>query len=160
MLDATAEMARGSLEVAENDASSALQHLRRAWTIWQELELPYEAARTRILIGIAAQHLGDHELAQLEFEAAQATFERLGAAADARRAMELLGRPHHAPGGLTEREVEVLRLVAAGKANRDIAHDLHISERTVARHLQNIFVKLGLSSRAAATAFAFKHDLV
>src|SRR5439155_120487 len=61
---------------------------------------------------------------------------------------------------LSSRELEVLRLVASGKSNREIASTLVISEHTVARHVQNIFAKLGLSSRAAATAFAFEHDLV
>jgi DNA-binding NarL/FixJ family response regulator len=68
--------------------------------------------------------------------------------------------PARATGGLTAREVEVLRLVAAGKTNRTIAADLVLSEKTVARHLSNIFTKLGLSTRAAATAYAYEHDLV
>jgi DNA-binding CsgD family transcriptional regulator len=147
MLDATAAMARGAVRLAEGDATGALQDLRSAGTIWQELELPYEDARTRILVGLAARHRGDHERAQLELEAAHASFERLGAAEDLRKAAELLGRRGRVAGGLTGREVEVLRLVASGKTNRDIARDLYISERTVARHLQNIFTKLGLSSR-------------
>ena len=95
----------------------------------------------------------------LELRAALGAFERLGAAADAARASDLLGGPKALPRGLTAREAEVLRLVASGKTNRDIAVELVISEHTVARHLQNMFVKLGVTSRSAATAFAFEHDL-
>lgn len=159
-LRATAAMARGSLELAENDVAGALGNFRRAWTTWKELELPYEAARARVLIGVAAGEAGDHERAQLELRAARKAFERLGAAADARWAAELLGEGSGLPGGITEREAQVLRLVAAGKTNREIATELFISERTVARHLSNIFTKLGLRSRSAATAYAFEHDLV
>ena len=93
-----------------------------------------------------------------EIEAASHAFAMLGARADLHRAATLLGslRP---PAGLTARELDVLRLVAAGKTNRDIAAELVISEHTVSRHLQNIFTKLGVSSRAAATAFAVEHQL-
>jgi DNA-binding NarL/FixJ family response regulator len=62
--------------------------------------------------------------------------------------------------GLTAREVQVLRLIAGGHSNREIADALFISEHTVARHVQNIFAKLSVSSRAAATAFAYSHQLV
>ncbi len=158
LLDATAAMARGVVGLADDDAG-ALRDLHKASTIWHELELPYEAARTRVLVGRAARQHGDHELAELELEAARAAFERLGAVDDVRIVKKLLDRDR-LPGGLTEREIEVLRLVASGKSNRDIARDLVISERTVARHLQNIYAKLDISSRAAATAFAFEHELI
>jgi DNA-binding NarL/FixJ family response regulator len=134
--------------------------LRQAWQVWQELDAPYEIARTRVLMGQACRVLGDEEAATLELDAARAIFDELGAAPDLAR-LEVLapadsGKPH----GLSPRELEVLRLVATGMSNREIASALVISEHTVARHVQNIFAKLGLSSRAAATAFAFEHDIV
>ena len=101
--------------------------------------------------------LGDEEAADLEHEAARSIFERLGAKPDLAR---FDARGDGGAHGLSRRELEVLRLVASGKSNREIAAALVISEHTVARHVQNIFAKLGLSSRAAATAFAFEHDLV
>ena len=159
VLDAAAATARGAVRLAEDDVSGALDSLRRACGVWQELRLPYEAARTRMLYGLALREAGDREDAVLELRAALAAFERLGAAADAERAAELLAEQPQLPRGLTGREVEVLRLVAAGKSNRDIAAELVISEHTVARHLQNIFAKLDVSSRSAATAFAFEHRL-
>ncbi len=113
-----------------------------------------------MLCGIAARRAGDEETARLELEAARATFDRLGATPDAERASALLaGGAPPAPRGLTTREVEVLRFVARGRSNRDIAVALSISEHTVARHLSNIFRKLDVSSRSAATAFAFQHNL-
>jgi ATP/maltotriose-dependent transcriptional regulator MalT len=155
MLAAIVDQTRGAVELAGGDTQAALVALRRAWQAWQELEAPYEAARTRVLIGQARRTLGDEEAAALELAAAENIFEQLGAAPDLAR---LASAP--AAHGLSPRELEVLRLVAAGKSNREIASALVISEHTVARHLQNIFAKLGLSSRTAATAFAFEHDLV
>ncbi len=160
LLHATAAMACGALELARQDGTAARPHLRRAHAMWLELSLPYEAARTRMLVAVASRDAGDHESARLELQAAQAVFERLGADTDARKAADLLGEGLSLPRGLTEREAEVLRLVAAGKTNRDIAVELVISQHTVARHLNNIFAKLGVSSRAAATAFAFTNELV
>ncbi len=158
-LAAAAAMATGGLELAEGEPSSALDHLRRAGAAWQTLKLPYEAARARVLCARAMRAAGDEEGARLELQAAAAAFERLGAVPDVEATARLLGDPEKLPGGLTAREVEVLRLVAAGKTNRDIAVELVISEHTVARHLQNMFAKLGVSSRSAATAYAFEHDL-
>jgi DNA-binding NarL/FixJ family response regulator len=135
--------------------------LRRAWTAWQELQAPYEAARTRVLIGRAYLALGDADTAELELDAACRVFQQMGAAPEL-AGVEMLA-PMTAPraaGGLTAREAQVLRLVAAGSSNRAIAADLVISEHTVARHLQNIFAKLDVSSRSAATAFAYEHGLV
>jgi DNA-binding NarL/FixJ family response regulator len=135
--------------------------LRHAWNVWQELEAPYQAARTRVLIGSACRALGDADSAVLELEAARAAFERLGASPDLTRVDSLTGRAAPADThGLSPRELEVLRLVAAGKPNREIASLLVVSEHTVARHVQNIFTKLGVSSRTAATAFAFEQKLV
>jgi DNA-binding CsgD family transcriptional regulator len=156
MLDAIVAQAQGAVALAEGDARSALARLRRAQRIWLELDAPYEVARTRELIAQACCALGDDEAGQLELDAARDVFERLGAAPDLARVFSRADPTH----GLSAREVEVLRLVASGKSNREIAATLIISEHTVARHVQNIYAKLGLSSRAAATAFAFEHQLV
>jgi DNA-binding CsgD family transcriptional regulator len=161
MLEAIAAHVQGSVELAAGDTRAALPSLRRAWQTWQELKAPYEAARTRVLLGLACRELGDEDTAALELEAAHAVFEELGAKPELDRVAALTrnaasGDTH----GLTERELEVLRLVAAGKTNRDIASMLVVSEHTVARHVQNIFAKLRVSSRTAATAFAYEHDLV
>ena len=161
ILGAMAAHARGAVELAGGDARAALVALRRALQVWQELEAPYEAARVRVLLGLACRSLGDGDGAGLELEAARSAFEQLGAAPDLAY-IDSLAPPTAATAshGLTGRELEVLRLVAAGKSNREIATALVISEHTVARHLQNIFAKLGVSSRTAATAFAFERDLV
>ena len=156
MLDAIVAHAVGAVALADGDAQAALASLRQAQRIWLELDVPYEIARTRELIGKACSALGDEEAGTLELEAARDLFQELGAAPDLARASVREGSRY----GLSLRELEVLRLVAAGKSNRDIASTLVISEHTVARHLQNIYAKLGLSSRAAATAFAFEHELV
>jgi ATP/maltotriose-dependent transcriptional regulator MalT len=160
-LRAIAAFAAGSLLLASDDASGALTMLRRASAEWLGQEAPYEAARTRVLIALACRALGDNDTADLELEAAQAVFERLGAKPDLARVQQLAGSPPaHQPAGLTNRECEVLRVVATGVTNREVAVALSISEHTVARHMQNIFTKLGLSSRAAATAYAYDHGLI
>jgi DNA-binding NarL/FixJ family response regulator len=128
--------------------------------VWQELEAPYESARVRVLIGMASRDLGDDDAADIELEAARAIFQELGAVPDLVRLDGLSRKRDGAPDGLTRRELQVLRLVAEGKTNRAVAGELSISEKTVARHVSNIFVKLGLSTRAAATAYAYRHDLV
>jgi ATP/maltotriose-dependent transcriptional regulator MalT len=156
MLDAIVAHAEGAVALAGGDAPLALANLRSAQRIWLELDAPYEVGRTRELISQACCELGDDEAGTLELDAARDLFERLGAAPDLAR-VTMRGGPRH---GLSDRELEVLRLVASGKSNREIAAALVISEHTVARHLQNIYAKLGLSSRAAATAFAFEHALV
>jgi ATP/maltotriose-dependent transcriptional regulator MalT len=156
MLDAMVAHAEGAVALADGDASAALARLRHAQRIWLELDAPYEVARTRELIGQACSALGDDEAGVVELDSARELFERLGAAPDLARVSTRAGAGH----GLSARELEVLRLVAAGKSNREIAATLVISEHTVARHLQNIYAKLHLSSRAAATAFAFEHELV
>jgi len=161
MLAALASHVRGAVELEAGDPQAALGALRQAWQAWQELDAPYEVARVRVLVGLACRALGDDDTAAFELEAARAAFDQLGAAPDSALVDSLTretvaGDTH----GLSARELEVLRLVAAGKTNRDIAATLVVSEHTVARHVQNIFGKLGVSSRTAATAFAFEHELV
>jgi ATP/maltotriose-dependent transcriptional regulator MalT len=170
MLAAAAAHVTGAVALAEGDTRSALPTLRRAAAGWRDLDVPYEAARVRVRIGLACRALGDEEGAALEFDAASATFRSLGARPELDRLARLhpperiapaparSSRPDR-PGGLTEREVEVLRLVASGRSNRAVAEELGISEHTVARHVQNIFAKLGVGSRTAAAAFAYQHDL-
>jgi ATP/maltotriose-dependent transcriptional regulator MalT len=158
---ATAFYATGSVVLAAGDPAAALVDLRRCHVAWRELDVPYEAARARVQIGLACRELGDEDTAELELRAARATFERLSATPDLARVGKLLeaaGRRH--PSELTDRECEVLRLVASGMTNREVASALVISQHTVGRHLQNIFAKLGVSSRAAATAFAYEHHIV
>ena len=159
LLDATAQRADGAVLLAEGDPRRALAALRASWTAWQELDAPYEAARTRVLIGLACRELGDDDAAGMELDAAREVFATLGAIPDLERVDALRPRAAPAAGGLTPRELDVLRLVAAGKTNRAVAADLVISEKTVARHLSNIYDKLGVSSRSAATAFAYEHRL-
>jgi DNA-binding CsgD family transcriptional regulator len=159
VIEATAASSRGAVRLGEGDIPGALEALRRACSVWQELRLPYETARARMAYGLALRAAGDGENARLELRAARSAFERLGAVPDADAVDGLLAEPGDLPRGLTAREVAVLRLVAQGKTNREVAHQLVISEHTVARHLQNIFAKLDVSSRSAATAFAFEHDL-
>ena len=160
VLGTQAAHVRGAVTLAEGHPSAALPLLRRAYAEWQALEAPYEAARVRVLLGLACRALGDDEGARLELDAAAAAFTELGAAPDALRAEALVrGRPRRAPHGLTPRELEVLELVATGRTNQAIGEVLFISEKTVARHVSNIFMKIGVSSRAAATAFAYQHGL-
>lgn len=161
MLRAIVEHVRGAVELAEGDPRAALVSLRRAWQAWQELGAPYESARTRVLLAQACRAVGDDDTAALELEAAGAVFARLGAVPDVAVVTSLTrGGVSLDTHGLTQRELEVLRLVAAGKSNREIASALVVSEHTVARHVQNILGKLRVSSRTAATAFAFEHELL
>jgi DNA-binding CsgD family transcriptional regulator len=160
MLAAIAAHARGAVELAEGNAGAALVALRQASQAWHELEAPYEAARASVLIGLACRARGDHDTAELEFGSARQTFEALGAAPDLARLDSFARRRVSDASGLTARELEVLRRVAAGETNKAIAAALVLSERTVDRHVSNIFTKLRVSSRAAATAYAYEHDLV
>ena len=137
-----------------------MTHLRRSWNLWCELQVPYEAARVRCLIAQACSKLGDSENATLEISAAQDTFVQLGAALDVACIKATLPSSKGTGGPLTDREMEVLKLVASGMTNRNIATKLYISEKTVARHLSNIFNKLNLESRTAATAYAYDHRLI
>ncbi len=161
MLSAMAAHASGAVELSEGDPRAGLVALRNALDAWQELGAPYEAARARVLVGLACRALSDDETAALELEAARGVFAGLGARPDLSHVDSLTGRSASGDShGLTERELEVLRLVAAGTTNKAIAADLVVSERTVDRHVSNIFTKLGVSSRAAATAYAYEHQLV
>jgi ATP/maltotriose-dependent transcriptional regulator MalT len=159
LLRAMATRTDGCVRLAEGDVAGALAVLRRAWEKWRELDAPYEAARVRVRTAEACRQLGDHSGAVLEMEAARNVFRRLGAAPDL-AALETGTDAAAPPGGLSAREVEILRLVATGLTNRAIADALTISERTVDRHVSNIFTKLDVSTRAAATAFAYEHGLV
>lgn len=160
-LGAMAAHAQGAMELADGNAQAAVEPLRRAFEAWQQLEAPYEAARARVLIGLACRSLGDEEAGGLELAAARAAFERLGATPDLARLDSLyeaaVPRRRH---GLTPRELQVLRLIAAGKTNKAIAARLSLSERTVDRHVSKILVKLNVPSRAAATAYAYDHKLL
>ncbi len=161
LLQAVSGHAMGAVLLAEDDPRVALDSLRRAWEIFRDLEAPYDAARVRVRIGVACRALDDDESADLEIDAARGVFRELGAKPDLALAEKLHQRAvPHGGGGLTTRELEVLGLVAAGKTNRAIAAELFISEKTVARHVSNIFNKLGVSTRAEATAYAYQHELV
>jgi DNA-binding CsgD family transcriptional regulator len=161
VLWAAAVQARGAVSVADGDASGALPLLRDAYAAWRELAMPFEEAETHVQIGLASAQLGDTETRDLEFDAAREIFKRLGAQPALAR-LASLARPRSSKprGGLSEREVQVLQLLAEGKTNRAIADSLFISEKTVARHVSNIFNKLGVSTRAAATATAYQRHLV
>jgi DNA-binding CsgD family transcriptional regulator/tetratricopeptide (TPR) repeat protein len=159
-LHAVAAHWRGAVLLAEGDARAAAVVLRRAWTAWQELEAPYEAARVRVLAGLACRQLGDGDTAEMELDAARRVFQELGAAPDLARLAKISRTAQaEAVGGLTKREVQVLALVAAGNSNRAIAAELFLSERTVERHLSNILTKLGVGSRTAAAAYAFERGI-
>jgi DNA-binding CsgD family transcriptional regulator len=158
-LDAVAAQAAGAVELAGGDASGAMPYLRKAQQLWARADSPYERGQVQLLMGRALAAVGDLPSSRRQLEAARATFRRLGAEPAATDASQLLA-PAALPAGLTAREVEVLRLVASGQSNAQIASALVLSEKTVARHLSNIFVKLDVGSRTAATAFAFEHGLV
>lgn len=166
MVRAVAGQADGAVRLADGDPSAALKPLREAWRLWQELGVPYEAARCQAVAGRACRVLGDEASALMYLEAAHAALLDLGAAPAATWAASLLhegmldsGATPDTAGPLTRRELEILRFVATGKGNRAIASELYLSEKTVARHVSNIFLKLGLSSRAAATSYAYEHGL-
>ena len=157
LLLAASRSGDGAVRLAEGSPAAALVQLRSAWNAWQSLEVPYETARVRVLIGLACRALGDEDSARMEFDAALWIFTELGAVPDVARVESLLLGP---AGGLTAREIEVVRLVATGRTNRDIAAELYLSEKTIARHLSNIFAKLDMSSRSAVTAYAYEHGLL
>lgn len=159
ILAARAAYAGGLVELSGGDPAGALPYLRRAHQAWVRLDMPYEAASAQAATGRALVALGDTETGRLSLAAARQTFQTLGAKPDVDAVGRELG-PAHRPAGLSEREIEVLRLVAAGRSNAQIAADLVLSDRTVARHLSNIFAKLGVGSRTAAAAFAFENDLL
>jgi DNA-binding CsgD family transcriptional regulator len=159
-----AASAHGTVCLAQARAQDALAPLRQAAAVWRDLDAPYEVARVAVATGRACRALGDEDGARLEWEAAARVFRQFGAA-PALAELDSLTHTQEAPirtgtSGLSPRELEVLLLIAKGHTNRMIAHDLAISEKTVARHVSNIFTKLDLTSRAAATAFAFTHGLM
>jgi DNA-binding CsgD family transcriptional regulator len=161
LLHAMSARAQGAVLLAEQDSSAALIPLRHSLRLWRELNAPFEAARARVLLGQACREQGDHTSAELEFDAARAVFQQLGAKPDLERLDAVTAKTvRGVEGPLTAREIEVIALVATGKTNRAIAKELFISEKTVARHISNIFGKLDVSSRAAATAYAYEHKLV
>jgi DNA-binding CsgD family transcriptional regulator len=167
-LHAMAADATGAVLLEEGDPAGALAQLRAAAAAWRRLRMPYEAARTAVALGRACAALGDRASAVLEFDGAEAAFADLGAAPALERLQTVVaslvapGEPGERAGRspLSEREREVLAQVAAGKTNRQIATALSISEHTVGRHLENMFAKLGVTSRAAATAYAYEHGLL
>jgi DNA-binding NarL/FixJ family response regulator len=157
-LSAVANQARGRVSLAEGDARRALTQLREAQRTWRDLSAPYDEARTRTMIAACCRSIGDEDTAHLEEQAARKVFAALGAAADLRQLDGLASAlPSH---GLTPRELEVLTLLAAGRTNQEIATALFLAVKTIDRHVSNILTKLGVSSRTAATAFAFRHGLV
>ncbi len=160
-LRAMAAWATGAVLIAEGDPRSALRKLRLAGSAWRELDAPYETAHVRVLIGQACRTLADFESSAMEFNGARAIFERLDARPDLERLDKLAAstwaRVHD---GLSQRELEVLRLVASGLTNRVVARQLGLSEKTVARHVSNIFTKIAVTSRAAATAYAYENGLI
>ncbi len=155
-LRAVAMLARGRLQLAEGDPVTAQATLHRAHTLWHELGVPYEAATAKTVFAVAQRDAGDDSGAQESFAAARALFEDIGVRLNGRDGGE---RPESLPAGLSEREAEVLRLVASGLSNKEVAAQLHLSAKTVSRHVSNIFTKLGVSSRVAASAFAFAHNI-
>lgn len=157
---AMAVQAKGAVELAEGDAQSALGSLEQAWRIWQKVDTPYPAARARMLMGIACRALGDEDGVRLALDGARAEFEMLGAKPDVGRIDSLSAASSKDRHGLTRRELQVLGMVAAGKTNKAIASELNLSPKTIDRHLSNIFTKLDIPSRAAATAYAYEHDLL
>ena len=159
-LSAMAAHARGSVALARGDASPALTALRSALEAWHELDAPYESARARILVGLACAALGDDDTAAIELQAARDVLEELGAVPDLTRLDALRPTTPDAGHGLSRRELEVLRRLVSGATNREIATELVLSERTVDRHVSNIYAKLGVSSRAAATAYAYEQRLL
>jgi len=165
LLHALSQKARGTLQLSQDDAQSALPSLRKAFMAWQKLGAPHECARLRVLVARACRALGDDDGARLELDSARAVFEDLGALPDLAQLDAVQPPDARRTGratthGLTERELQVLRLLAAGKTNKQIGRELFVSEKTVDRHVSNIFAKLGVGSRAAATAFAYEHGLI
>jgi DNA-binding CsgD family transcriptional regulator len=161
LLAAASAHATGAVLLAEGDIEGASTSLRQACETWRELQMPYEEAQTRLLLTAVCEKRGDQDGRGLEIETARRIFTQLRAEPCLARIAEQSERASHQRiGSLSEREAQVLRLLAAGKTNRTIADELFISEKTVARHVSNIFDKLGVSSRTGATAWAFQHNLI
>ena len=161
LLSAASAHAAGAVLLARDDIDAASTLLRQAWKTWRDLEMPYDEAQTSVLIAAVCDRRGDQDGRRLELDAARRLFKQLEAEPCLARIAEHRERATRQPSSsLSERETQVLRLLAAGKTNRDIAEELVISEKTVARHVSNIFDKLGVSSRAGATACAYKDNLI
>lgn len=155
--EAMAAYSDGAVLLADTESRQATRSLRRALGLWSEIPAPYEMARTRVLIGRACLDLDDVAAAMIELGAAREIFAGLGAALDVQVLDRLSVEPDGSDRKLTRRQTEVLALVATGMTNRQIAAELVISEKTVARHVSDIFTRLGVSTRAAATRYAFEH---
>lgn len=151
----------GAVLYAKGDFRSALEQLQKALKFWNALHLPYESACSREIKGLAYKELNDQDNSDAELMAAKWVYEQLGAIPDLERIKSLMnGEGTPETFNLSLRELQVLRQVASGKTNRSIADELFISERTVDRHVSNIFNKLGVSSRVEATAFALKNQML
>jgi DNA-binding NarL/FixJ family response regulator len=160
-LRALSRRAAGAVLLSDDDAGAAATVLRQALSIWRDLEAPYETSQTRVLLARAYRRIGDEDAAVIELSAARDAFQKLGARTDLEQAENLLtDAPQAIRGPLTSRETQVIQLVAEGRTNKAIANVLGVSEKTVARHMSNIFTKLDLTSRAAATAYAYRNKLV
>lgn len=159
-LHALAATTEGAVLVAEGNARAALPMLRDAGARWRALDAPYEAAQARVIVALACRDLEDPDGARMELDGARESFEALGAAPDLRRLSALTTGTGVALGPLTARELQVLRLLATGKTNRAIGQELGLAEKTAARHVSNIFTKIDVPSRSAATAYAYEHGLV
>ncbi|MFC8040831.1 LuxR C-terminal-related transcriptional regulator [Paenarthrobacter sp. NPDC057355] len=157
---AGARQAEAAVLLAEGDAGAALRASRQAWRQWYVLEAPFKAACARVIAGRACAALGDADSAAMEFEAALEEFADLGAAPAIAEVQALRNGGGEVKTALTPRELEVLRLIAAGESNKAIARQLYLSEKTVARHAGNIFAKLGVGSRTAAASYAFENHLI
>jgi ATP/maltotriose-dependent transcriptional regulator MalT len=161
LLHAASAHAAGAVRLADGDIEGASTALHRAGETWRELEMPYDEAQTHLLLARVCEKRGDQDGHRLEIETARRIFTDLEVEPPATRVDEPSdGGSHHRTGPLSERETQVLRLLVAGKTNRAIADELFISERTVARHMSNIFGKLGVSTRTGAAAWAFRHNLI
>jgi DNA-binding CsgD family transcriptional regulator len=163
VLGAMADEAAGTVLAASGAPADALVRLRAAASTWQRLRMPYEAARSKVMVGMCCRALGDRTSSDLELDDARDTFRELGATPDVRRVDALLGKrsdPRPGGGPLSDRELEVLARVADGLTNREVADALSISPHTVGRHLENIFTKLGVGTRAAAIAHAYERHLL
>jgi ATP/maltotriose-dependent transcriptional regulator MalT len=161
LLSGMSAHATGAALLARGDVAGAGTSLREAWDIWRDLEMPYEQAQTCLLLATVCERRGDEDDRRLELDAARKLFKRLNVELPLARITGPSGRGTlRAAGSLSERELQVLHLLAGGKTNRAIAADLFISEKTVARHVSNIFDKLGVSTRTAATAWAYQRNLI